>query len=71
MNKAQLRITRAGTFVVPVCVECNKELDENEIGYGHDCEVSPSPAVEYYNYEEDKCSCTTNYMCRTCVYGYN
>jgi hypothetical protein len=57
MNKGQLRIMRAGTFVVPVCVECNKELDENEIGYGHDCEVSPSSAVEYYNYEADKCSC--------------
>ena len=29
--KAKVKIYRAGTFVVPVCVECNKELDENEI----------------------------------------
>jgi hypothetical protein len=54
MNKAKLKITRAGTFVVPVCVECNKELDENEIGYGHDCEVSPSPMVEHYDYDWEK-----------------
>jgi hypothetical protein len=53
MNKGQLRIMRAGTFVVPVCVECNKELDDNEIGYGHDCEVSPSSAVEFYDYESE------------------
>ncbi len=35
------------------CVECDKRLTPDEIGYGHDCEVSPSPAVEYYNYGFD------------------
>ena len=24
--------------IVPVCVECKKELSPDELGYGHDCE---------------------------------
>jgi hypothetical protein len=36
------------------CVECNKKLTPDEIGYGHDCEVSPSSMVEYYNYDWEK-----------------
>ena len=36
------------------CVECDKRLTPDEIGYGHDCEVSPSPMVEHYDYDCEK-----------------
>ena len=36
------------------CVECDKRLTPDEIGYGHDCEVSPSPMVEHYGCNWDE-----------------
>ncbi len=26
--------------VTPICIECDKELSPDELGYGHDCEAA-------------------------------